>query len=146
MQQSSCLHCHSLEILWFVVSICNHSIPPPTVYTTLAMQLVGLIFMWKCNVCGERRCCSELQVSASLCNGYPRECCWRTEKSCIDGLVQDCSNSSALAMYLLQSCTEQDMKEVMIFQFCLLHVIKMFIFSAAHAMRYIYHIKYLLYS
>ena len=25
----------------------------------------------------------------------------------IDGLVQDCSNSSALAMELLQSCTEQ---------------------------------------
>ena len=30
----------------------------------------------------------------------------QTENSQIDGLVQDCSNSSALAMELLQSCTE----------------------------------------
>ena len=37
---------------------------------------------------------SSKQMMIQLTNAY------------IDGLVQDCSNSSALAMELLQSCTE----------------------------------------
>ena len=36
----------------------------------------------------------------------------------IDGLVQDCSNSSALAMELLQSCTKPSIYAFMIQMFC----------------------------
>ena len=38
-----------------------------------------------------------------------QEMMWNTIYEYIDGLVQDCSNSSVLAMELLQSCTKPSM-------------------------------------
>ena len=35
-----------------------------------------------------------------------KERIWKDKLSCIDGLVQDCSNSIANALELLQSCTK----------------------------------------
>ena len=45
----------------------------------------------------------ELQLKITLWDLY---IFWETLDPDIDGLVQDCSNSSALAMELLQSCTK----------------------------------------
>ena len=44
--------------------------------------------------------------SSSFLDGVNLLCPWNNLHNYIDGLVQDCSNSSVLAMELLQSCTK----------------------------------------
>ena len=47
-----------------------------------------------------------LAVSVNISDGAPADVVTRSFQYKFDGLAQDCSNSSALALELLQSCTK----------------------------------------
>ena len=72
-------------------------------------QSISLV-CWTSTVTGESGLCP----SVGMCHGYDLHSrkatrvsvCGSSMSHDIDGLVQDCSNSSALAMELLQSCTQ----------------------------------------